>query len=53
MYVPDHLNFEVLSDINTMNLAMEVVFIEIFLQNKNNIVVGTIYRPFFQSQRIS
>ena len=45
MYVPDHLNFKVLSDINTMNLAMEVVFIEIVLQNKKNIVVGTIYRP--------
>ena len=45
VYVPDHLNFKVLSHINTMNLAMEVVFIELVLQNKKNIVVGTIYRP--------
>ena len=45
MYVPDHFTFNVLDDINLMNQGMESVFIEIILEKRKNVIVGTVYRP--------
>ena len=45
MYVPTHLHYIILDELNTMNQTMESVFIEIISSKRNNFVVGTIYRP--------
>ena len=45
LYVPTHLHYTVLNELNKMSQTVESVFIEITLPKRKNVVIGVIYRP--------
>ena len=44
-YITKNLNYDVLHEFNVISEVFESVFIEIKVPNRNNIIVGEIYRP--------
>ena len=44
-YITKNLNYDVLHEFNVMSEVFESVFIESKVPNRNNIIVGEIYRP--------
>ena len=45
LYVPIHLHYIILNELNQMKETMETVFIEIKVPKRKNLIVGTVYRP--------